>query len=188
MRAKLIRQIGGETKLDRLGGSGAGRAWRVGGLQGGASGDIDDGPAARRDHHRHDPLREPKLGKEVDRHAVFEIRVGHLEKRFVGPGTGIVDQNVDPAETVLGERGDPVEVARLGDIGDDGVDVNAGLGPDFPGRRRERRAAARRDDGAGALACQQMRHRQPDPLAATGHDGDLVGQFQVHERFLRAAF
>ena len=62
-------------------------------------GHIDDDPAALGDHQPRRRLRDDKRRPDVEPEQQVEGRLVDLEKRLRPVETGIVDQNVEPAET-----------------------------------------------------------------------------------------
>ena len=97
--------------------------------------------------------------------------------------TGVIDQNIHPAET-RDRLADQLLAVLVGcDIHRNGERLRADLS-DQLGGLRERLRAARADHHLRALPRQPDRRRPSDALAAAGDDRDLALESELHDILL----
>ncbi len=145
--AEFHAEAGGETGECRLGGTVDGHARD--GLVPDDGGDVDDLAGAAGEHFWKDSLDHGDGREEIEADHLFDVVGGLvLHGSEAGP-TGIVDQHVDSAEALLGQR------ERAGAIGGDGDvhhDGQRAVGADFRGELTEFVFAACGEDHARAGA------------------------------------
>ena len=90
----------GEEAHGALGRAIAGKTRRT--LKPGDGRDVDDRAAARRRDERNAMLHAEKDAIDIDRLLAAPVLIAHFEDRSADTDTGIVDQHMKPAETVLG--------------------------------------------------------------------------------------
>jgi hypothetical protein len=148
------------------------RARRVGGDRA----VIDDAPAARVL-----VLHDAEGGLGAEKHA-GEIDVDDLlpffkrqvfERNGRRAHAGVVEENVEAAERVLGFGEEQIDVARLADIGGNRQRLDAELF-DFGDGFFERLLAAAGDDDGVAILCERKRRGFADAGAAAGDEGDFL--------------
>src|SRR5262249_44495477 len=72
---------------------------------------VDDAATGARRHAGTDGGAQPKRTLQIDRHGLVEEILGDVEDAIVGGrDTGVVDKNVDPAETLIGILYQPVDL------------------------------------------------------------------------------
>ena len=64
----------------------------------GVRSDVDDATALLRHHDPSRLLSAKKSTLEIGRQYEIPLRIGDLEKRFPKPKSGVIDQNIEPAE------------------------------------------------------------------------------------------
>src|SRR5258705_4286457 len=141
---------------------------------------IDDPATALGDHHRHYSLTDAELREEINRHAVDEFLVSHFEKRFVGAGAGIVDQDVDVAELVFDDARNRLDLFDLGHVQRVRLDLRLGGLHDVARRIGERRLPPRADQDFHSLPRERTCRLNAYPLAPTSDESRLVRKPEFH--------
>src|SRR5258705_9515408 len=181
MWRKLVGEHLGEPDLGRFRRSRAGgqKRW-VERHDPGLTAHIDDPATALGDHHRHYSLTDAELREEIDRHAVDESLVGHFEKRFVGAGAGIVDQDVDVAELVFDDARNRLDLFDLCHVQRVRFDLRLGALHDVARRIGERRLPPRTDQDLHALPRERACRLKTNSLASTSDQSRLVRKSEFH--------
>jgi hypothetical protein len=140
---------------------------------------VDDAPPFARLHARPDQSAEPDRREQFQIEVFLPDFVGDRFERHRARCSGIVDEHVDPAEIgdhLLVGVGD---VRGPGDVANVVANLEIILGQPLP-RRLQIRWAPREDRDLGAGLGEPARHRDADPLAAAGDDGDAILHGYVH--------
>ncbi|MEY9150777.1 hypothetical protein ABIF00_008761 [Bradyrhizobium elkanii] len=110
----------------------------------------------------------------------MQFLVGDFEERLVGAGAGIVDQDVDAAEAIAGERRQPLDLLQIGHIKRQRFDLDAGAPLDVRTTFGQRVLAARADQNLDTLLRQQAYGLETNALAAAGDDRRLAFKSKFH--------
>jgi hypothetical protein len=121
-----------------------------------------------RDHDAADRLAELERPRQIDGQRVVPIRRRHLLGASPLHHSGVVDQNVDPAEAVLRGAGDHLNRGLVAQIGP----VKDGVGRQVIGRRDIN------SQDLGAERHKAMRQRRADPAGAARDDHGLAGDVE----------
>src|SRR5207244_335593 len=138
--------------------------------------DVDDAPAALLPHHqlaRRPRHQEGALEIRLD-HPV-PVLVLHANEESVASDAGVVDEDVEPAEPLLGGLHQTVGVFALDGIGHHAVHRSAALF-ELLGRALHPVGIAARHYHGRSVLCQQGGRRVTDAPAAAGHDRDLAAE------------
>ena len=110
----------------------------------------------------------------------FPGRVVHVLEWLRGRSAGIVDEDVQPAETPRRRIHEVVRLLGVGHVERQRLDTASGGRADFLGSQLKRSLAPGADDHVAALGGQGGRDGPADAFAAAGDGGGESGQPQVH--------
>ena len=144
--------------------------------------DVDDRPApAAADHDRHGHAGGDEHAHQVDLDVPAPAPLALLEERTPGDPAGVVDQDVDPPEFLVGRRHHRADLLALHYVGGNAERLAAHVA-DAPGGLLAARGLDVGDHHVGAV----LGERQGDPLtnaaATAGDDRHLVRQCSLVDR------
>ena len=123
--------------------------------------------------------RQPHMGEEFQRIAVFPIGVGKVEEIAALGGAGIVDQNIEPAELAPGLVDQLFRRGLLAQIQHRDARSASGFADRLGDFIKRRRVAAGQHHVA-AFGRERQRDAAADAAARSGHQRDLTLQSQFH--------
>ncbi len=127
---------------------------------------------------------EPDLGEEFQRKPRLPVGIGLLEEIAAPRGAGIVDQNVEAAETLLCKVDKPLRLGLALQIG--GMDLGAAAGgPNLGGNLIERSLIARGEQQVAAQRRKLQRDGAADAAARAGDERHFSLKLEMHCERLR---
>jgi hypothetical protein len=146
-----------------------------------AADDVDHGPL-RVLEQRPERARQPHVGVELERKAVFPGRIVELEEIAALGRAGIVDQDVEPAERMVERADGRLTALRRAQVGGADLDSPTARLMDRGGRLLQVACRTRDDQHIAPLLRQTLGAGAPDALAAARDQRDLAIQPQIHHR------
>ena len=131
-------------------------------------------------HPRADEHGQAERALEVDGENLVVQLLGHAHEVRIERGhPGVVDEHVDLAEAVVGGVDEAVELVPVADVAGDGQGLTARGRLHLLGHRLAVVELATGDDDVGARLGQAEHDGVSETAAATGDDGDLVGDVEI---------
>src|SRR5918992_4926417 len=178
--ADAVRTVLGRPRLrqQRRGGLGGAVGRQAGHAElGDHRRDVDDAPMAAGRHPRRDRRRQQKRRLDIDRERLVEGRLGELMRGAARKSAGVVDEDVD----IGGTPGERTHLIGRCEVGTDELGAPALL-LDRSDDLRATLLAPAGDHDVGALTCQSLRCRPPNPRRPAGDKRALP--FEVVHTFL----
>ena len=141
-------------------------------------GDVDDLAAPARDHPARHRLSDEEHRGDVGRHHPLEHVLGKILERRAVLHAGIVDEDVDLPDFVLGVRDGVLDALLAGDIESHRPRPCAAFG-EFGRGLSQRHLVACIEDHFGPRAGQRRRDRQPNAAARSGHQRPAPGEREL---------
>ncbi len=123
-------------------------------------------------------MHQPESAFQVHLHHLVELALVDLQHGLLGDvGSSVVDQDIDPAEFLVGGFDQALNLVRASDVARQRID-RAGARADFRGyflsHLVERFLLAPANHHGSGFPRERLRNRTADSAAGAGHHGDLV--------------
>jgi hypothetical protein len=153
------------------------------------AGDVDDAAELAGPHAGCEGMGQTTPGGEIQRHGFLPFRLRTQARSFHGAGTaGVVDQDIQLAETGLDHGHGPRRHALARDILDDDQGPLVALPRDGVRHRLQQIPAPGEEGKSAAFRRQMFGDGGAETNAGAGHQGDTAGQLQIHVQLPRKNF
>jgi hypothetical protein len=132
---------------------------------------VHDHPAAARDHRPRRALRDVEDAVQDDVHDLLPLLDGDVEEVVADRDARVVDDDVEPAPSLLDLVEGAVDLARVRDVGQRALDAG-----EIDAQPLEPRLVSVESDHAGPLLEEPPACRRADPTGTARHEHPLVDQ------------